>query len=323
MILDCAVYRDGCRRAGDLALAEAGDASRTHGAFVWIGVYEPTPEEFDAVQREFALHELAVEDAVTAHQRPKLEIYGDTLFVVLKTVRYVEEKEEIESGEILVFANRDFVVTVRHGQASALGGVRQRMDARQDLLEHGPGAVLYAIIDRVVDDYEPVVQALEADIQAVEDEVFSPARSNPAERIYDLEREVLEFHRSVAPLLPAIDKLARSEIEVVAPELRAYFRDVHDHLLRVTGSVAGFRELLSSVLQANLTQVTVRQNADMRKISAWVAIAAVPTMLAGIYGMNFHDMPELNSPLGYPTVLTVMVLVCGTLYWRFRRSGWL
>jgi magnesium transporter len=323
MILDCAVYRDGCRRAGDLALAEAGDASRTDGAFVWIGVHEPTPEEFDAVRREFALHELAVEDAVSAHQRPKLEIYGDTLFVVLKTVRYVEEQEEIESGEILVFANRDFVVTVRHGQASALGGVRQRMDARPDLLEHGPGAVLYAIIDRVVDDYEPVVQALEADIQAVEDEVFSPARSNPAERIYDLEREVLEFHRSVAPLLPAVDKLARADMEVVDPELRAYFRDVHDHLLRVTGSVAGFRDLLSSVLQANLTQVTVRQNADMRKISAWVAIAAVPTLLAGIYGMNFQDMPELNSPLGYPTVLTVMVLVCGTLYWRFRRSGWL
>jgi magnesium transporter len=323
MILDCAVYRDGCRRAGDLALAEAGDAARDDGAFVWVGVYEPAPDEFDAVRREFALHELAVEDAVAAHQRPKLEIYGDTLFVVLKTVRYIEAEEQIETGEILVFANRDFIVTVRHGQASALGGVRQRMDARQDLLAHGPSAVLYAIIDRVVDDYEPVVQALEADIQQIEDEVFSPKRSNPAERIYDLEREVLEFHRSVAPLIPAVEKLARTDMELVEPDLRAYFRDVHDHLLRIATSVSGFRELLSSVLQANLTQVTVRQNADMRKISAWVAIAAVPTMLAGIYGMNFQDMPELNSPLGYPTVLGVMALVCGTLYWRFRRSGWL
>jgi magnesium transporter len=323
VILDCAVYRDGSRRAGDLALAEAGSASRDDGAFVWIGVYEPSEEEFDAIRGEFGLHELAVEDAVQAHQRPKLEQYGDTLFVVLKTVRYIEDREEIESGEILVFVNRDFVVTVRHGQASALGDVRRRSDARPDLLAHGPGAVLYAIVDRVVDDYEPVVQALEADIEEIEHEVFSPRRSNPAERIYTLEREVLEFHRAVTPLASAVDRLARGDHELIGPDLRTYFRDVEDHLLRVAGRIAGFRDLLSSVLQANLTQVTVRQNADMRKISAWVAIAAVPTMIAGIYGMNFTHMPELTSLWGYPLVLAVMVLVCGTLYWRFRRSGWL
>jgi magnesium transporter len=323
VILDCAVYRDGSRRAGDLALAEAGSACRADGAFVWMGVYEPGEDEFDAVRREFGLHELAVEDAVQAHQRPKLERYGDTLFLVLKTVRYVEDEEAIESGEILVFANRDFVLTVRHGQASALGEVRRRVDARPDLLARGPGAVLYAIVDQVVDDYEPVVEALEADIQEIEDAVFSPGRDNPAERIYALEREVLEFHRAVAPLAPAVDRLARQDIDLIDPDLRAYFRDVDDHLLRVSGRVAGFRELLSSVLQANLTQVTVRQNADMRKISAWVAIAAVPTMVAGIYGMNFEHMPQLDSLYAFPVVLGLMALVCVGLYWRFRRSGWL
>jgi magnesium transporter len=323
VILDCAVYRDGSRGVGDLALAEAGSACRADGAFVWIGVHEPSEEEFDAIRREFGLHELAVEDAVQAHQRPKLERYGDTLFVVLKTVRYIEDREEIESGEINVFVNRDFVVTVRHGQGSALGDVRRRGDARPDLLAHGPGAVLYAIVDRVVDDYEPVVQALENDIEEIEHEVFSPRRSNPGERIYTLEREVLEFHRAVSPLAAPIDRLAREEHELIDPDLRTYFRDVHDHLLRVSGRIAGFRELLSSVLQANLTQVTVRQNSDMRKISAWVAIAAVPTLIAGIYGMNFKHMPELTEWWGYPLVLGVMALVCATLHWRFRRSGWL
>jgi magnesium transporter len=323
MILDCAVYEDGRRGAGALALADAGAACKRDGSFVWIGVYEPEEEEFDAIAREFGLHELAVEDAVDAHQRPKLELYGDTLFMVLKTIRYVPGVDEIEGGEILLFVHRDFVVTVRHGQASALGEVRRRVDARHDLLVHGPGAVLYAIVDRIVDDYAPIVHELESDISEVEHDVFSPDRTNPAERIYALEREVLDFHRAVAPLAPAVDRLAHSEHELIDPELRAYFRDVHDHLLRIAGRITGFRELLGSILQANLTQVTVRQNSDMRKISAWVAIAAVPTLLAGIYGMNFKDMPELSSPLGYPLVIAVMVVVCGTLYWRFRRSGWL
>jgi magnesium transporter len=322
MIVDCAVYEDGRRCAGELALAEAGAACRRHGSFVWLGVYEPGEEEFDAIAREFGLHELAVEDAVNAHQRPKLELYGDTLFMVLKTIRYVPEQEAIEVGEILLFAHRDFVVTVRHGQ-SALGEVRQRVDARPDLLGHGPGAVLYAIVDHVVDHYEPIVHELEVDIGEVEHEVFSPERTNPAARIYKLEREVIEFHRAVVPLAHAVDRLAHREHELIDPELRAYFRDVHDHLLRISGRITGFRELLSSILQANLTQVTVRQNDDMRRISAWVAIAAVPTLVAGIYGMNFKDMPELGWPLGYPLVIAVMLAVCGLLYWRFRRSGWL
>jgi magnesium transporter len=330
VIVDCALYEDGCRQAGKLALEEAGDARRRDGSFVWLGVHQPSEEEFDAVRREFGLHELAVEDAVRAHQRPKLELYGDTLFVVLKTVRYVDSEEVIESGEVLLFVNSDFLVSVRHGEASALGEVRRRIEARPDLLRCGPGAVLYAIVDRVVDDYEPAAEGLEADIQEVEREVFSATPDNPAERIYYLEREVLEFHAAVAPLAPAVDRLARGHFDLISPELQTYFRDVHDHLMRVLDRIEGFRQLLSSVLHANLTQVslrqnevTVRQNQDMRRISAWVAILAVPTMIAGIYGMNFEHMPELRWTFGYPLVLGVIAVLCGILFWRFRKSGWL
>jgi magnesium transporter len=322
MIVDCAVYEDGCRCAGDLLLEEAGEAAQRDGSFVWVGVYEPSQEEFDAVRREFELHELAVEDAVNAHQRPKVELYGDTLLVVLKTVRYVEAEEDLETGEILLFVNRDFVVTVRHGQ-SRLHDVRLQIEGRPDLLRFGAGAVLYAVVDRIVDDYEPVMQAVETDIQEVEHDMFSPDRSNPAERIYTMEREVLDLHRAIMPLGPAIDRLARGHYELIHPELRTYFRDVHDHLLRVAGRIEGFRDLLSSALQANLTQASVRQNEDMRKISAWVAILAVPTGVAAIYGMNFANMPELHWRLGYPLVMVMIAVLCAVLYWRFRRSGWL
>ena len=322
MIVDCAVYEEGERRAGDLALTEAGEAAQRDGSFVWIGVFEPSAEEFDAVQREFDLHELAVEDAVKAHQRPKAELYGDTLLVVLKTVRQVEDRDDLVTGEILLFVNRDFVVSVRHGEAK-LHDVRLEVEKRPDLLACGAGAVLYAIVDRIVDDYEPVVAAVEADIQEVEHEVFSPERSNPAERIYALEREVLDLHRAIAPLAPAVDKLARGQYSMIDPDLQTYFRDVHDHLLRLSGRIDGFRDLLSSALQANLTQAAVRQNEDVRKISAWVAIIAVPTGIAAVYGMNFEFMPELEWRYGYPAVMSVIVIACVLLYWRFRRSGWL
>ena len=325
MIVDCAIYEDGERRAGDLDVAEAARAAGDDStpAFAWLGVHEPTTEEFDAVRREFDLHELAVEDAVEAHERPKLEVYGETLFVVLKTLRYIDSEEVIRSGEIMLFVNPAFVITVRHGDASDLHPVREAIEKRPDLLRCGPGAILHAVIDRVVDDYEPAVQGIEVDIQQVEEQVFSDDGANPAERIYRLEREVLEMQRAVVPLAAPVDRLARGHFDLVSPEMRDYFRDVHDHLLRVAGRVEGFRDLLSSALQANLTQVTVRQNADMRRISAWVAILAVPTMIAGIYGMNFEHMPELSWRYGYPAVLVVIVVACGILYRAFRRAGWL
>jgi magnesium transporter len=323
MIVDCAVYEGGRRQSGELSLHSASQACRRDGAFVWLGLFEPTTDELDAVRREFDLHELAVEDAVHAHQRPKLEVYDDTLFVVLKPARYVDPEEVVETGEIHLFVSRSFVVAVRHGEASSLREARKRLEQRSDLLRSGTGGVLYAIVDKVVDDYEAVVEGLANDIQQIEAQVFSDDRANPAERIYKMEREVIEFSRAVIPLTPAIDRLARGHFELIDEDLHEYFRDVHDHLLREGQRIDGFRDLLSTVLQANLTQVSVRQNEDMRRITAWVAILAVPTMVAGIYGMNFDHMPELRWRYGYPAVLLVIVTICVLLYRRFRRSGWL
>jgi magnesium transporter len=323
MIVDCAVYEEGRRLAGEHSLREAVQACEHNDAFVWLGLYEPTPEELDSVRREFGLHELAVEDALHAHQRPKLEAYDDTLFVVLKPARYIDSDEVVQAGEIHVFVSSSFVVAVRHGEASALKDARKRLEHRRDLLAAGTGGVLYAIVDKVVDDYEPVVEGVANDIQEIEQQVFSANRDNPAERIYKMEREVLEFSRSVTPLTPAVDRLARGHFDLIDEDLHEYFRDVHDHLLRVGQRIDGFRDLLSSALQANLTQVSVRQNEDMRKITAWVAILAVPTAVAGIYGMNFKHMPELQWTFGYPLVLGVTLVICLILYRRFRRSGWL
>ena len=323
MIVDCAVYEGGERRAGQLPLQDAFEAGRDDGAFVWIGLHEPTEQEFEAVRLEFGLHELAVEDAIKAHQRPKLEVYGDTLLLVLKPARYYDATEDVELGEILVFVGDGFVVSVRHGEATALGEVRRAVEAAPERLRCGPDAVLHAIVDRVVDDYAPVARNLEEDIEEVEADVFSPERSNPAERIFKLKREVLEFSRATGPLAEALDLLCDAELPQIDGSMASYFRDVRDHLQRVAEQTDSYRELLTSILTANLTQVGVRQNEDMRKISAWVAIVAVPTMIAGIYGMNFEFMPELEWRYGYPAVVSVIVIVCVFLYWRFRRSGWL
>ena len=323
MIVDCAVYENGVRRQGELALADALEASREAGNFVWIGLHEPTAAEFEAAKNEFQLHELAVEDAIKAHQRPKIEVYDDMLFVVLKTAWYEEDVEEVHLGDILLFLGDSYVVTVRHGRASGLADVRKRLEGDPALLRCGPGAVLYAILDRIVDDYKPVINGLENDISEVEGEVFSASRTNPAERIYFLKREALEFHQAVAPLITPVDRLARGGYDHIHEDIRPYFRDIHDHLLRTVDTLVGFRDLLTSVLDANLTQVNVRQNEDMRKISAWVAILAVPTMIAGVYGMNFKHMPELESRYGYFIILGVMAVACGTLYRQFKKSGWL
>ncbi len=322
MIVKCSAYEEGLRCGDDLALDEAGATAQEDGRFVWLGVLEPSAEEFESIAREFDLHELAVEDAIKAHQRPKVELYGDTLFVVVKTARYVDSEEVIEVGELMLFVNPRFIVTVRHGEGD-LSAVRERIERRPDLLRRGTGMALYAILDHVVDGYEVAAQGVDVDIQQVERQVFSDDGQNPAERIYKLEREVLDFYSAVAPLADAVDEIARGHFEVVPDDLREYFRDVHDHLRRASGRIAGFRELLGSALHANLTQVSVRQNEDMRKISAWVAILAVPTMIAGIYGMNFEHMPELHWRFGYPFVLVLIAVVCALLYRRFRRAGWL
>jgi magnesium transporter len=324
MIVDSAVYEAGKRRDGQLELDHALDACGEADCFAWIGLYEPTEDEFDAVRREFHLHELAVEDAIHAHQRPKLEVYGETIFIVLKTARYIDSDEVVEFGEILIFIGEGFIVTVRHGEGTDLHPVRLQVEERPDLLRCGPGAVLHAIVDKVVDDYGPAIAGLEQDVEEVEQQVFAPrTRENPAERIYKLKREVIEFLRAAAPLVDPIERLAKGHYELIHPEVRAYFRDVNDHLIRVHEQLESFSDLLTSVLQANLAQVTVRQNEDVRRLSAIVAIVAVPTAIAGIYGMNFDDMPELGWGFGYPLVLLVMLVICTGLYRYFKKVGWL
>ena len=323
MIVDCAVYEEGRRRDGALPVHEAMEACREPGAFTWIGLYEPTEEEFDSIRREFDLHELAVEDAIHAHQRPKLEVYGEMVFIVLKTARYIDPEEVVRLGEILIFLGRDYIITVRHGEASELKDVRHGLEGDTELLSHGPGAVLHAIVDRVVDDYGPALIGLGEDVDEIENQVFSGERDNPAERIYKLKREVLEFSHAVGPLVDPVDHLAKGRYELIHPEVRTYFRDVNDHLLRTHEQLESYRDMLTSVLSANLAQVTVRQNEDVRRISAIVAILAVPTMIAGIYGMNFEHMPELGWTFGYPLVLVVMASVCFALYRYFKRVGWL
>jgi magnesium transporter len=323
VIVDCAVYENGRRRDGELPLDDAYEAGREDRAFVWIGLHAPSEGEFDSVAREFNLHELAVEDAIKAQQRPKLEVYGDSLFMVLRPVRYRDAEELVETGQIMAFLGDGFIVTVRHGDIGRLDGVRRGLESRPEMVRCGPAAVLHAILDHVVDDYQPVADELDRDIQQIEQQVFSDDEGHPTERIYKLKSEVLDFHRATSPLAEPLRALAQGRYPQVPEDLRSYFRDVHDHLLRVDDQVDGFREALTSVLQANLAQVTVRQNADTRRISAWVAIVAVPTAIAGIYGMNFEYMPELRWTFGYPLVLAVIVVMCTLLYRRFKQSGWL
>jgi magnesium transporter len=321
--VDAAIYHLGRRQPGPFVLEGTRSRCEDPDTFCWIGLYEPDEEEFEAVHKEFDLHELAVEDAIHAHQRPKLDVYDDTLFVVLKPARYVDSEEVIEFGEILLFVDDAFLVAVRHGEASKLVEVRKHLDHDPERLAMGSGAVLLAILDRVVDDYADVLDGLDGDIRQMEEQVFSDSGVSTAERIYKLKREVLQFHQATQPLVEPLLRLSRGSFTALKPELREYFGDIHDHLVRVVDRVSTYRDLLNAILEVNLTQVSVRQNNDMRKISAWVAVAAVPTMLAGIWGMNFEHMPELNDSWGYPTALAVMVSLCLFIYRKFKRSGWL
>jgi len=339
-VVDCAVYRDG-RRSGSRctpreAVRQVRQVRELSGeengsAFVWIGLHEPTEEEFEGIAKRFGLHPLAVEDAVHAHQRPKLERYDDILFTVFKTVRYVEHEEltaaseVVDTGEIMVFTGAEFVITVRHGGHGSLRALRRALEQDEALLAKGPSAVLHAIADQVVDGYLAVADALQTDVDEMELDVFSNDRrkSPDAGRIYQLKREVLEFKRASAPLLRPMQLLSERPNRLVDPEVQKYFRDVADHLARVNELVSGFDELLNSILQANLAQVTVVQNEDMRKITAWAAILAVPTMITGVYGMNFTHMPELHWKYGYPLVLGAIVAICAAIYRGFKKNGWL
>jgi magnesium transporter len=324
-IVDCGLYEGGERRGERIELESAlKQADACEDGFVWIGLHDPGPGVVEAVGEHFGLHPLAVEDAVCAHQRAKLEVFDDMLFTVLKTARYVDHEELIQIGELMIFLGPNFVVTVRHGEGSPLHEVRRDLEEHPELLGIGPSSVLYAVADRVVDDYAAVIEGIAVDIEEVEVEVFSGGASNPAERIYKLKRELLEFRRAVTPLLQPMQRLSARQTGLpLDPRTGDYFRDVHDHVTRDSERIAAFDELLSGVLQANLAQLTVRDNQDLRRISAWVAIIAVPTMIFAIYGMNFEQMPELKWRFGYPLILLVTLAICGALYRRFRNSVWL
>jgi magnesium transporter len=322
MIVDSAVYVDGKRVVVSDSLEGIYETYREKGGFAWIGIYEPTRDEFDSVAGEFALPPLAVRDALRAHQRPKVERHGDTLFVVIKAARYVEEKEVVEFGEVHAFVGPDFVVTVRYGETNELEEVRRSLEGRPDLLRKGPYAVLYAIMDHMVDDYVPVVDGLANDIDEIEVEVFEN-KPDVSRRIYELSREVIRFHQATHPLAGTLESLTQEETSNIDREVRRYLRDVQNRVLRVTDQAQGFRELLQNILSVNLTLASVNQNDQVKKISAWAAILIVPTLITGIYGMNFDFMPELHWTYGYPLVLLLMLAISLILYWGFKRRGWL
>ncbi|MEU9043257.1 MULTISPECIES: magnesium and cobalt transport protein CorA [unclassified Kitasatospora] len=326
MIVHCAAYCDGRRIEAPDDLAGALAAARAAGpdGFVWIGLFEPTAEELDHVGRQFALHPLAVEDAVSAHQRPKAEAYQGSLFLTLKTLGYAPGAHVVTIGEVMVFLGRDFVMTVRHGEDSPLGDLRARLEKEPELLRYGPSSVLHSVADTIVDGYVEVATALQTDLDELESDIFTPGRvgRDTAGRIYGYKRQVMSVRRATGPLLEPMLTLERGA-RFVRPETAPYLRDVADHLARVNDQVDGMDRLLTDILNANLAQVSVQQNNDMRKISAWAALAAVPTMIAGIYGMNFDDMPELHQPWGYPAVLALMAVVCVALHRVFKRHDWL
>jgi magnesium transporter len=329
-VVDCGLYVDGVRQPGHWDPAQALKAAREQEkAFVWVGLLEPGADAMADIAEAYGLHELAVEDAVHAEQRPKLEQFGDVSFLVLRTARYVEHgeltetSEVVETGQVMLFIGPQFVISVRHGDACKLTPVRADLETRHELLAQGPWAVAYAVADHVVDLYLEVADEVEVDLDELETQVFGRTDHGRVQRIYQLKRELVEFKRAVVPLQRPLQALTMPGNREVPKEIRRYFRDVQDHLTRVVEQVNGYDDLLNSILQARLAQVTVEQNNDMRKIAAWAAIAAVQTLIAGVYGMNFRFMPELGWRYGYPGVLVLMLTSAVVLYRLFRRSGWL
>jgi magnesium transporter len=326
VIVDSALYRRGSRVPVDCAptdMHELRSLARGDGDFVWLGLHEPTEVELEDVAVAFGLHHLAVEDAVNAHQRPKLERYEDSLFLVLKTLWYVDAEDAVETGEINMFVGADFIVTVRHGQGSELHSARLQLESQEQVLTHGPSAVVYAVCDTVVDGYTAVLESLQVDVDEVEESVFSPARTNDSVRIYTLKREIAEVRRAVMPLREPMRRFAAGVVDGVHHDAAPFFRDVADHLARAADDVDTLDSLLSTAFDAHLARISVQQNDDMRKISAGVGLVAAPTLVAGIYGMNFRHMPELGWMWGYPMALALMALSSLSAFLFFKRSGWL
>ena len=323
MIVDIALYQNGLRVDGPDDISDLVDIARRDGGFVWLGMAEPTHLEFDKVVGELAFHPLAVEDAIHARQRPKLEDYDGLTFFVIKTVFFDQKDQEITTGELMCFVDPHFIVTVRHGEGHPLSMIRHELEYKPELLKLGPYSVLHAVVDRIIDGYRHIATQLEQEVVAVENKVFTGKRQTYSEEIYFLKREVIEFKHAIDPLIIPISRLFSGAVHSVPEALRPFFRDTSDHLLQACEQASGLDSLITSVLQADLAHIQVQQNIDVRRISAWVALASGPTMIAGIYGMNFHHMPELGTRYGYYVVLGVMGSLTGFLFRAFRRSGWL
>lgn len=322
VIVDKAVYRDGYRfSCGDIS-EELEELRSTGEGFLWIGLKDPTDEEFALIDQELRLHPLAVEDAIKGNQRAKIDHYEGSMFVVLKTLRYIESTSDVETGELMVFVGEQFVLTVRLGEANPLAELRVKLEQSPEVLRYGPVAVMHSVIDLVVDAYRVIDEELSIDLEDIEERVFAGDRAVHGSEIYKLKREVLEFRRGAVPLVNPLRRLI-SETALVPEETKPFFSDVLDHVLQVVDHSESYDRLLTDILSAHLSQMSVTQNEDMRKISAWVAIAAVPTMLAGVYGMNFDNMPELHTQYGYFVLIGLMVTICLVLYVAFRRSKWL
>jgi len=320
-VVNCVAYADG-RRIGPVEIEDISEILRFPGQFIWIGLHEPSEETLRKIQEEFSLHDLAVEDALRAHQRPKLEEYGDSMFVVLRTARI--DGDTIGFGETHIFVGPRYIVTVRHGASLPYSEVRTRAESTPQLLRKGPGFVLYAIMDFVVDHYFPIVDDLEDHLESLEEEIFDHSFDRGTmQRIYELKRDLVTLKRAVSPLIEVCNRLMRFDVTIVPEDTRVYFRDVYDHVIRINESIDNQRELLTTALEANLSLISVGQNEVTKKLAGWAAILAVPTMIAGVYGMNFEYMPELKWEYGYLVIMGVMFGACSFLFWRFRRAGWL
>jgi magnesium transporter len=325
VIVDNALYRKGVRVPVDSEISDLAAVRDRCGPddFVWVGLHEPEQAELDAVAEVFDLHALAVEDAVKAHQRPKLERYEDSIFLILKTLWYVDEEDAVETGEINIFVGPDFVITVRHGKGGSLQQARKALEDREQVLAHGPSAVVYAVCDEVVDAYEAVAESLQEDVDEVETSVFSEERTKDAARIYVLKRELAEMRRAVMPLREPINRFVTGAVRGVDSEAAPYFRDVGDHLSRVSETVDSLDSLLSTAFEAHMAQISIQQNDDMRRISATIGLIAAPALIGTIYGMNFRNMPELGWGFGYPMALLLMALASLTVWILSKRAGWL
>ena len=319
-IVNCAAYENG-RRVGDVDLTQACPAE-TDGGFVWVGLQEPDKALLRTVQQRFGLHDLAIEDALNAHQRPKLEIYGGGVFIVLRTAQLIERR--IQFGETHIFAGRGYVVTVRHGSTTAYREVRARCEGAPKMLAMGESFVIYSIMDFIVDNYFPVVHELEAEADALEEAIFAQNTGQAdVERIYELRHELLLLRRAVQPLQEVCNRIMRYDVSLIDNAMNAYFRDIQDHVIQVLEGIDNLRDLLNAALEANLLLISIQQNNVTKKLTGWAAILSIPLAIASIYGMNFKWMPELEQPYGYPTVMAFMIGLCGYMYYRFRHAGWI